>query len=479
MTQKANKWLLPALLTSGSLVALASFYVAYLPKAKPIADNMANSATVTTPMPNANESSAETVPVAEDTTENTATHDNYIEKQFAQLGNFVKTEGKWKQNALLVSSDGDITYRSDNDQMTITLKHASFSWNENKPQAMSDPTIDNMDITIAWPMVDPRFAEMDDFWDVLGTLNIRGGQIKLVNALNESQEIIAFSFKDLKQEIGSQYIGRVLDNIVSGVYDLSVHAMLGDTIEQTQKTAEGFLQFLLGMPVKIGKMEGDIATGDLIFEDITVGENANPFITFASGKIKYALDSSTPKHTQLVIDNLELFEPTAYVKFSDEMNADGQPNENVLPILQRVTNQYDDLYMFRDNRLYIPIVYKNIAVSEGTIVTKQQDNIKRTQFPRLAFNQEAFNAITEAGTSPTYGLIGGYLGNLGQASLMIISGLINNAAQAATNTEPATLDDALDSAISNRLGLTPTSPNETETIPTTTTENSGESATNE
>ncbi|MFV0321886.1 MAG: hypothetical protein ACK5LE_05860 [Alphaproteobacteria bacterium] len=456
MNQKANKWLLPALLASGSLVALASFYVAYYPTPKDnVADNSGEPTTITANTNN----EAEPVEANNDDampTVNEAADSDYIEGQFAQLGNFVKTEGKWKQNALLVSSDGDVTYRSDAEQMTITLKHASFSWNENRPQAMSDPTVDNMDITIAWPMVDPHFAEMDDFWDVLGTLNIRGGRITLVNALNESQEIISFAFKDLKQEIGSQYIGRVLDNIVTGVYDLSVHAMLGDTIEQTQKTAENFLQFLLGMPIKIGNIEGDIANGDLIFEDITIGESDDPLMTFASGKIKYALDASTPKNTQLVIDNLELFEPTAYVKFSDELNADGQPNENILPVLQRVTSQYDDLNTYRDNRLYIPIVYKNIAVSQGIIVTKQKDNVKRTQFPKLAFNQEAFNAITEAGTSPTYGLVGGYLGNLGQASLMIISGLIDENAQPTTNSEPPTLGSALDSAISDRLGLTDT-----------------------
>ncbi|MFV0430615.1 MAG: hypothetical protein ACK5MJ_00380 [Alphaproteobacteria bacterium] len=467
METKASKWVLPAVVSSGLLVAVASFYVVYDGDIKPtIVSNTPKepiSETSQRPQePQELQPSQEVISndnnVATDNKPN-----NYIEEHFKKLGHFVKTEGQWKQKSLLVSSVGDIVYRSDEDQMTIRLQKASFGWNENKPKEMSSPTVDFMEVTIPWPMVEPRFAEIDNFWDVVGDMNIKEGRVRIVQALNEAQEIAHFSFKDLKRPLGEDYIGRTLDDVMRGIYELSVKAMLNSSLDETKAAAENTLAFLLGMPVNIGSLEGDLNEGNLIFEDVRVGSKDDPFMTFASGKVKYQLMKDDIGKTSLNISNLELFEPTTYVKFSEEMNEDGQPNENILPILQRVTQQYDDLYKYRD-RMYIPIVYNNVQVGNGVIVTTQKDSVKRTQVPKLAFDQNAFKTITEAGTSPTYGLIGGYLGSLGQASLNILANLQNANGGNTTATQPmattptdsnaaAPTNGGLESVLDQRLGI--------------------------
>ncbi len=358
---------------------------------------------------------------------------DYIKTIFDELGAFKKIEGHWLVQGKRVSSQGYVVYRSDKHQMTLRLTGASFEWDTSQPNVMHNPIIENIEVTTAWPMADPYFAEEDNLWNITGTFDIKAGQLILLHALNENYEILRTSFTPIKLGVSGQKTGRILDNIFTALYNLCVTLMLEADINGTQKIAEILLSYMVGMPVKIGSLEGDLSEGKLIFENILLGEESNPLLQFSQGKITYTLDKSQPKLTRIHVTDLSLFDPITFVHFSPQEKQNILLSQSLIPVGDRLLNQGQDISAFVD-RLYIPISYEQINIGEGFIELRQNEQSMRRQVSSIQMKQAELSRISQYTASQTYGLMAIYFARLSETAATIYADQAQQASQSQEDT---------------------------------------------
>lgn len=342
----------------------------------------------------------------------------YIDNIFSKLGSFEKTSGQWQVRGSKVIAQGDIIYRSDEHQMSLRLTDASFDWDANNPEVMYNPSLGNIEVTTAWPMADPLFAEEDSLWQITGMLDIKQGQLILVHALNENYEILRTSFTPIQLNINGQKTGRILDNILTAFYNLSVALMLEVDINGTQKLAELMLSYMVGMPVKIGNLEGDLSAGKLIFENIILGEEGQPLVQFSQGKIEYNLDKSQAKRTKMHITDFSLYDPITFVQFTPQEGENILLSQNLIPIGDRLLSQGEDMRRYVD-RLYIPITYEKMNIGEGFIELKQNEQSMRSQVSAIQIGAAELDRVNQYTSSQTYGLMAVYFARLSETAATI------------------------------------------------------------
>ncbi len=343
----------------------------------------------------------------------------FINTVFAKLGDFEKIEGQWKIQGKTVSAvSAQVVYRSDKHNMTLRLSNPSFEWHADNPDVMHNPIIEDLEVTASWPMIDPLFAEADSLWDISGALDIKGGRLVLVNALNQNVEIINTPFRPITLQVNDQKTGRILDNIVIAFYNLGVALMLENDVDSTKTIGENLLSFMIGQPVTIEKIEGDLTKGELIFENILLGEKSEPLLTFSQGKMTYNLDKSQLKRTKMHITNLSLFDPVIHVRFFPKEGEENALSQSIIPIVERLIGQGQDISALED-QLYVPITYEQVNIGEGFIELKQNDQAMRVQIESAQMNADVLDRIRQYTTSQSYGLLSAYLARLSETAFIV------------------------------------------------------------